>query len=146
MAGTNLDGYIAFTEDEGNKVDQQGLLTRDRFNVQYPWVPFADTIDGAIKKVMMSSQGNPEAATSPTTWYVLHIELTAEKVLESFTNQLLHKCKSRGVPGWRLYADVELGVGNSFEWLMITVGPYEGPIGIAARAEKAWGKKDWEQN
>ena len=123
---TTLDGFVAFTEQRADEVAFHGRLSAENFNVKYPWVPFADTIDGAIQKAMRSSQGNPEAATTPTTWYVLHIVLSAEQFLESFTNQLLLKCNSRGVPGWRFYGEIELGDGNSFEWLQITV------IGIAA--------------
>ena len=141
-AMTTLDGFVAFTEQGAHKVVPQGRLSAEHFNVNCPWVPFADTVEGAIAKAMMSSQSNPDAATTPTTWFVLHIVLTAEQFLESFRNQLLHKCNARGVPGWRFYGKIELGVGNSFEWLQITVGPYVGPIGIAARDQQAWKEKN----
>ena len=133
---STMEGFIAFTQQEAQNVEGQGRLVPETFGTPFMWVPFADTIDGAIEKAMMSSKGNPEAATRQTEWRVLHVWITADQFLEVFQDKRIGSTSvSSGfpIPGWRYYGDVELGNGNAFEWLGIIVGP----IGIATWAEKA---------
>lgn len=138
-----LEGYLAFTPTRAWKVEASRRLAPAAFGPPFLWIPFADTMDGAIEKAMMSSvYGMPEAAMSRTHWRVLHIWLSAEQFLEAFkANRLLRTTSTRGLaeplPGWGIYGEVELGNGNAFEWMQFTVAP----IGIMRWAEKLLSKR-----
>ena len=79
---------------------------------------------------------NPEVATRPTQWCVLHIALSAEQCCEAFKANRILRCTpspSSQIAGWRYYGEVELGIHCAFEWFQLTVAP----IGVLAWADKA---------
>ena len=133
MVMATLEGFIAFREKFAQEVEAKGRLVPQTFGMPFKWVPFADTSDGAIEKAFRSTKGtNPEVATQPTSWCVLHVVLSAEQCVEAFKSGRLMR-PTLEPPGWRFYGDIELGEGNAFEWAQCTIAP----IGLMPWAEKA---------
>ena len=132
-----LVGYAAFTESRAKEIDSLGRLNPTEFGPPKKWIPFADSVEVALDKVMTSSRGNPHIATEPTQWYVLRVTLAAEGCVQAFCAGLIQKSNHgpAGVvqPGWRYYGELQLGCGNSYEWMHITLAP----VGVETWAEKA---------
>ena len=128
-----LDGYVAFSETEAQKVECQKRLVPQAFGAPFKWVPFADSKEVAMENIMKSSHGQPEAALKPTRWIILHIWLDPEQFLEAFKASRVLRNPNLKQPGWRFYGEMELGNGNSYEWWQKDIPP----IGILAWAEKA---------
>ena len=132
-----LVGYVAFTESRAKDVDELGRLNPSIFGQPKKWIPFADTVECALDKTMTSSRGNPQIATAATQWCVLRVTFAAEECVQAFCAGLIHKSNHgpAGVvqPGWRYYGELQLGIGNAYEWMHITLAP----VGVEHWAEKA---------
>ena len=132
-----LVGYAAFTEPRAKAVDELRRLHPAIFGQPKKWIPFADTVECALDKAMTSSRGNPQIATAATQWCVLRVTLAAEECVQAFCAGLIHKTYHGPAgavqPGWRYYGELQLGVGNAYEWMQVTLAP----VGVDQWAEKA---------
>ena len=113
MAGAVLDGYIAFgeTDTRANKVMEIYALNRTMFGAPFDYLPFAHTVTDSVLKALTGRVNCPQVAEEQSTWQVLRIIMSAEKVTEAFKAGLLVHVKGINgytPPGWRYYEDLSL--------------------------------------
>ena len=134
-----LPGYVAFSAERAQNVEDAGKLTPCMFGQPFKWIPFSDTREDAIDKALTSAQSPPEAATSITEWYILRVGMRADACVHAFLEE---KIERKGPytfagPGWRYKGELRLGGedGLQFQWSQSSVEP----LGIEQWAKKALG-------
>ena len=118
MTAETIVGYIAFTKMTAETIEQGGyFITRDLFDEgRSRSIPFADTIEGAIKKLEGSGtlkklEGSGTLEDLPDDYMVLEVKLTAAHFIKAFLEGNVERTwyyQGSELAGWRYLADLHV--------------------------------------
>ena len=129
VSGAKMEMYLALTKEQAFESERAAVVDCGIFAPPGRYVPLKNSMELAVEAALKAWTMRAEAATAPSSWFVLEVTTSVEQVEQSVKNNEISKDAKRG--GWRWHGNLPLKI-FSVDWSSGNLAPL-GVEGWAAR-------------